>query len=72
MARNGYFITATQGDGGPTDFIHDDKLVLIDKEGMIRGYYKGTDSLKVKQLKDAVKVLLASYAIPMKSNAKTN
>ncbi len=70
MARKGYFITATTGDGGPNDFIHDDKLVLIDKEGMIRGYYKGTDSTKVKQLKDAVKVLLASYAIPMKSNVK--
>lgn len=70
MARNGYFITATQGDGGPTDFIHDDKIVLIDKEGQIRGYYNGTDSLKVKQLTDAVKVLLASYNVPMKVNTK--
>lgn len=70
MARNGYFITATQGDGGPTDFIHDEKIAIIDKEGQIRGYYNGTDSLKVKELMDAVKVLLASYNVPMKVKTK--
>ena len=70
MARNGYFITATQGDGGPADFIHDEKIAIIDKEGQIRGFYNGTDSLKVKQLMDAVKVLLASYNVPMKVKTK--
>lgn len=66
MARNGYFITATQGDGGPDDFIHDQKFVIIDKEGRIRGYYNGTDPKSVKQMIDATKALLASYHIPLR------
>jgi protein SCO1/2 len=68
MARNAYFITAMQGDGGPTDFIHDQKLVLIDKEGRIRGYYNGTEDAAVDQLIEDIKKLLVSYIVPMKSN----
>lgn len=68
MARYGYFITALQGDGGPTDFIHDQKFVLIDKEGRIRGYYNGTDDKTVDQMIKDIKTLLVSYIVPMKSN----
>lgn len=67
MARNAYFITAMQGDGGPTDFIHDQKLVLIDKEGRIRGYYNGTEDAAVDQMVEDIKKLLVSYIVPMKS-----
>lgn len=67
MARNGYFITATQGDGGSEDFIHDQKFCIIDKEGRIRGYYNGTDPEQVKKLIDATKALLASYHIPLRA-----
>lgn len=67
QARYGYFITADKGDGGPDDFIHDDKLVLIDKEGRIRGYYDGTDDIAVKQLISDTKMLLVSYIVPTRS-----
>ena len=30
MARNSFMIVATDGDGGPDDFIHSEKMVLID------------------------------------------
>lgn len=50
LARNGFMIVATDGDGGPDDFIHSEKLVLIDKKKRIRGYYNGTDEKQVKQL----------------------
>lgn len=50
FARNGLFITATDGDGGDNDFIHSDKIVLIDRENHIRGYYNGTDGDEIKQL----------------------
>lgn len=43
-ARNGLFITATD------EFFHSDKLVLIDQEGNIRGYYSGTTPAEVNQL----------------------
>jgi protein SCO1/2 len=41
LARTGFLITATVGDGGPNDFIHSEKLVLVDKEGRLRGFYDG-------------------------------
>ncbi len=66
MARNAYFITALQGDGGPNDFIHDQKLVLIDKEGRIRGYYNGTEDAAVDRMIKDIQTLLVSYIIPMK------
>lgn len=49
LARNDFFVSVTQGDGGPDDFIHTEKLVLIDKNGNIRGYYNGLDSNAIKR-----------------------
>lgn len=57
LARKSFSIVATDGDGGPTDFIHSDKLVLLDKEGKIRGYYDGTSKTEVKQLINDIKKL---------------
>ena len=50
LARNGFNVVATDGDGGPEDFIHSDRIVLIDPEKNIRGYYSGTDAGEIKQL----------------------
>lgn len=61
MARNSYFITAMEGDGGPDDFIHSEQLVLIDKDKRIRGFYDGTDYNEVSRLIDEVKVLRWEY-----------
>ncbi|CAL1521330.1 SCO family protein [Chitinophaga sp. MM2321] len=49
LARNDFFVSVTEGDGGPDDFIHTEKLVLIDKDRNIRGYYNGLDSNAVKR-----------------------
>ena len=61
MARNSYFITAMEGDGGPDDFIHSEQFVLIDKDKRIRGFYDGTDYNEVSRLIDEVKVLRWEY-----------
>jgi len=55
FARNEMMIVATDGDGGPSDFIHSEKLVLIDKQKRIRGYYNGTNEEEVKQLIQDIK-----------------
>lgn len=68
MARYGYFITALQGDGGPNDFIHSEKLVVVDKEGRIRGYYDGTSDADVDQMIKDIQKLLVSYIVPMKQD----
>jgi len=50
LARNGYLLNATVGDGGPADFIHTQNFALIDKKRRIRGFYDGLDSLEVNRL----------------------
>ena len=57
LARNGFKIVATDGDGGPDDFIHSDKIVLIDTQKNIRGYYNGTSPDEIKQLITDIKKL---------------
>lgn len=66
IARNGYFVTAMEGDGGPDDFIHSEKFLLIDKQKRIRGFYDGTDPKEVKRLIDEIKVLKFEEQIPRK------
>jgi protein SCO1/2 len=50
LARKSFLVVATDGDGGPEDFIHSDKLVLIDQQKRIRGFYDGTDEAATNQL----------------------
>ena len=57
LARNSFMIVATDGDGGPGDFIHSDRLILIDKQKRIRGYYDGTDDSEINQLLTDIKKL---------------
>jgi protein SCO1/2 len=57
LARNGFFLSASEGDGGPGDFIHSENLILVDRQNHIRGYYNGTDESAVEQLvKDITKL----------------
>jgi protein SCO1 len=50
MARDQYYSTATQGDGGPDDFVHTERFVLVDTEKRIRGFYDGTSEAEINQL----------------------
>ena len=58
QARKGYFVTATEGDGGTDDFVHTERFILVDKESHIRGYYDGTDSSQVDMLISDIKFLI--------------
>ncbi len=57
FARNDLMIVATDGEGGADDFIHSDRLVLIDPKGQVRGYYKGTLDADVNKLIKDIKKL---------------
>lgn len=56
LARNQFFVNAVQL--GANDFIFSDKLILLDAEKRIRGYYTGTSTEEIKRLSDEVKVLI--------------
>jgi protein SCO1/2 len=57
LARNGFFIVATDGDGGENDFIHSENVVLIDKDLHIRGYYNATKPSDINDLISDIKRL---------------
>ena len=59
IARKGYFVSASEGDGGDEDFIHSPYFVLVDTKKHLRGFYDGTDSLEVNKLLVDIDVLLA-------------
>ena len=57
LARHSFAVTATEGDGDENDFIHSDKLVLLDAQQRIRGYYSGTNNNDVQRLINDIKKL---------------
>ena len=47
------------GEGVDSNFIHTQKLVLLDKDHVVRGYYNGLDSVDLDKLaKDMVFIML--------------
>jgi len=50
LARCSYFIAVKPAETSEFDFIHSDKLVLIDKQKRVRGYYSGTSREDVDRL----------------------
>ncbi len=65
LAYYGYRVTAKEDDTTSINledqFVHTDKFVLVDKEGVIRGYYNGTDTEEVDKLIGEIKILLYEY-----------
>lgn len=57
LARNGFYLTAADGDGGDNDFIHSEQVILVDKHQRIRGYYDGTDNKSMDALQNDIKKL---------------
>ena len=57
LARKSFLVVATDGDGGENDFIHSDKVILLDFNKRIRGYYDGTNTNEMKQLIKDIKKL---------------
>jgi protein SCO1 len=61
LARKSYLVSDTEGDGSTEDFVHSEKLVIVDGDGHIRGMYDGTVPGEVDLLiKDVEQLLRAS------------
>ncbi len=61
LAKTGFFISALEDKNSPEEFIHSEKLILVDKEGRIRGYYDGTSKKEVDKLITETAILLNDY-----------
>jgi protein SCO1/2 len=57
LARKGLLVDALQT--GENDFIYSNKLILVDSERRIRGYYSGELRTEAARLNDEIKVLIA-------------
>lgn len=59
FALNEVKLGLVDGEGVDTNFIHTEKMVLIDKDRVVRGYYNGLDSMDMARLGgDIVKIML--------------
>jgi protein SCO1/2 len=57
LGQKGFLLVAPEYRNDTIDFLHSDKLVLIDQQSRIRGFYSGTDSSEVDQLINDIKIL---------------
>ncbi|MCD6062814.1 MAG: electron transport protein SCO1/SenC [Flavipsychrobacter sp.] len=57
FGRNELRVSVQPTEGGADDFMHTEKIVLIDKDRYIRGYYDGLDSVEIKRCADDVVLL---------------
>ena len=73
LARYGYYVTAKEDDTTSTSledqFVHTDKFVLVDRDGVIRGFYNGTSREDVDKLILEIKVLMHEYDTNDKTTA---
>jgi protein SCO1/2 len=53
----GFHVSASSGNGDVPDFIHTDKIMLVDTRGRIRGYYSGIVKREMDLLKQDIKKL---------------
>jgi protein SCO1/2 len=59
FALNELKMGIADGDGADTNFIHTQKMVLLDKQHVVRGYYDGLDSSSLSKLaNDIVFIML--------------
>ncbi len=60
-ARTGYFLSALEDEQFSGNFLHSDKVLLVDKENFVRGIYTCTDIDEIKRLITEIGVLKTSY-----------
>lgn len=61
LARCGFLLPVEDGDGSKADFIHSEKIILVDGQKRIRGYYDGTDRGEIDRLITEINILLGKY-----------
>ncbi|RYD55230.1 MAG: SCO family protein [Sphingobacteriales bacterium] len=57
FARNELGVSVQPSEGGADDFTHTEKIVLIDQQRYIRGYYNGLDTAELRRCADDIVLL---------------
>ncbi|MCB9232440.1 MAG: SCO family protein [Bacteroidia bacterium] len=64
LAHEAFFFKALEDENGELGFVHDNVIMLVDREGRIRKgekFYDGTNRKDMELLSDEVKLLLMEY-----------
>lgn len=71
LAREGFKLGAeTPGAGVPEEMIHSNRLILVDRDLKIRGFYDGTDDAAIARLAHDVERVLVEGPPPGPGSAK--
>ena len=57
FARGELRVSVQPSEGGAEDFIHTEKIVVLDQDRYIRGYYDGLDTADIKRCADDIVLL---------------
>lgn len=68
LSRTGLLLSAVNGNNDPENYVYSEKIVLLDQERRIRGYYNGTSVNEMAKLNDEIKVLIAEELRKIKDN----
>jgi protein SCO1/2 len=63
IARNGYFLNATEDENAAGGFLHSKMFMVIDKQKHIRGIYDGTETEDVNRMVEEIKMLLKEESV---------
>jgi protein SCO1/2 len=55
---NSYYVAMQRDSTEPGGYLHSGRFILVDKNGLIRGYYDGTNANEVDKLKKDLYILL--------------
>lgn len=58
IGKKGFYLGMSKDKNEPGGFLHSEKMVLVDKDAHIRGYYAGTDAGEVKNLIKDLRLLI--------------
>lgn len=71
IAFNGFFVNVAKDSIAEGGFLHSQLLILVDKQGRVRGYFDGTVFSEMKKdLTDAIDILFREEAVPLKGSNK--
>ena len=66
LGYKGFMVNAMEDETAEGGFLHSQWLVLVDKQGRIRGYFDGTSTVETNNLMDAIEILFKEEFVPLK------
>lgn len=71
IAFDGFFVSTMKDSIAPGGFLHSQMLILVDRNGHVRGYFDGTVYSEMKKdLTDAIDILYKEEIVPLKGTKK--